>query len=100
MVEINPKGVKAWVTFSFLPHREVSKVEIAGDWNDWNPEPMQRKKDGTYYKRKQLLLGRNYEFKYVLDGEEWVHDPNAPKVPNDHGSHNSLLELEGIEPAE
>ena len=97
MVEINPKGVKAWVTFAFKPHEDVQSVAVAGDWNAWKPEEMRRKKDGTFYKRKQLLLGRNYAFKYLIDGQEWVHDPNAPKIPNDYGSHNSLLELENIE---
>ena len=97
MIEINPKGVKAWVTFTFKPHEDVASIAVAGDWNNWNPEEMRRKKDGTFYKRKQLLLGQNYGFKYLIDGNEWVHDPTAPKVANDYGSHNSLLELEGLE---
>lgn len=96
MIEINPKGDKAWVTFSIKPREEVTSVAVAGDWNDWEPEEMHRKKDGTFYKRKQLLLGKNYTFKYLFDGKEWELEPHAPKVPNPYGSHNSLLELEDI----
>ncbi len=101
MIKINPKGIKAWVTFTFQPHGEVSSVAVAGDWNDWEPEPMKRKKDGSFYLRKYLLMGRNYEFRYLIDGTHWVNDAHAPHVNNPYGSQNSLLELEGeIEAAE
>ena len=96
MININPKGVKAWVNFTFQPHGDVKTVALVGDWNDWEPEEMLRKKDGSFYKRKYLLLGRNCEFKYLVDGKEWVHDPHVSKVTNSYGSHNSLLKLEEV----
>ncbi len=96
MITINPKGVKAWVNFTFKPQGDVRAVALAGEWNDWQSEEMHRKKDGAFYKRKQLLLGRNYEFKYIIEGNEWINDPDTPAVPNPYGSHNSLMKLEGI----
>ena len=101
MVKISPKGVKAWVTFSFKPHEDVRSVAVAGDWNGWEEEEMKRKKDGTFYLRKYLLMGQNYEFRYRIDHKEWVNDPNTPHINNPFGTQNSLLELEGeIETAE
>ncbi len=97
MITINPKGKKAWVNFTFQPHGDVTSVALVGEWNDWKPEEMHRKKDGAFYKRKQLLLGRNYEFKYLIDGKEWTNDPDAPEVTNSYGSYNSLLKLAGTE---
>jgi len=97
MMIINPKCVKAWVNFTFQPHGEVTSIALAGEWNDWKPEEMHRKKDGAFYKRKQLRLGRNYEFKYLIDGNEWTNDPDAPEVTNSYGSNNSLLKLAEIE---
>ncbi len=97
MISINPKGRKAWVNFTFQPHNDVTSVALAGEWNDWKPEAMHRKKDGAFYKRKQLLLGRNYEFRYIVDGNEWTNDPEVPEVTNSYGSNNSLLELAEIE---
>jgi hypothetical protein len=38
-----------------------------------------------------LAPGR-YEYRYVCDGE-WLCDPNAPCVPNEHGSENSVVEV-------
>ncbi len=96
MVKISPKGVKAWVTFSFKPQESVSCVAIAGDWNGWEPEEMKRKKDGSFYLRKYLLTGQNYQFRYLLDDKAWANDPNAPKLHNPFGSENSLLQLEGV----
>ena len=99
MITINPKGIKAWVNFSFQPQGNVQSIALAGEWNDWKAEEMHRKKDGTFYKRKQLRLGRNYEFKYLIDGNEWTNDPDAPEVTNSYGSNNSLLKLAGIDEA-
>lgn len=96
MVTINPKGAKAWVTFSFKPAKAAESVAIAGDWNDWEPEPMKPKKDGSFYIRKYLLTGSNYQFRYLIDGKEWDNDDHAPRVYNTYGSENSLLELENV----
>jgi len=99
MITINPKGIQAWVNFTFQPQGNVQSIALAGEWNDWKAEEMHRKKDGTFYKRKQLRLGRNYEFKYLIDGNEWTNDPDAPEVTNSYGSNNSLLKLAGIDEA-
>ncbi len=56
MITINPKGVKAWVNFTFQPHGDVTSVALVGDWNDWKPEEMHRKKDGAFY--PQLKNGK------------------------------------------
>ncbi len=97
MITINPKGEKAWVNFTFKPQGDVQAIALAGEWNAWQPEEMHRKKDGTFYKRKQLLLGKNYAFKYIVGGSEWINDPDTPKVSNPYGSYNSLLQLAEIE---
>jgi len=96
MIAINPKGVKAWVTFTYRPEGEVREVAIAGDWNGWEPEAMHPKKDGSWYIRKYLVMGENYQFRYLIDAERWANDDNAPRVHNPYGTENSLLELEGV----
>ncbi|HHD83940.1 MAG TPA: hypothetical protein ENK93_03590 [Campylobacteraceae bacterium] len=96
MVTITPKGAKAWVTFNFKPDHAVDHVAIAGDWNDWEPEPMRPKKDGSFYIRKYLLTGSNYQFRYLVDDKKWVNDDHAPRVHNPYGTENSLLELETV----
>ncbi len=94
MITIHPKGDKAWVTFRYRPERAVHHVAIAGDWNDWEPETMHAKKDGSFYIRKYLPAGSLYQFRYLIDNSEWANDDKAPTVRNPFGSQNSLLELE------
>ena len=96
MIRILPKGKKAWVTFSYKPEIDVLSVEIAGDWNGWEPEKMKKKKDGTFYLRKFLEIGQNYQFRYLIDDTSWVNDTQARKLQNPFGSENSLVELEGV----
>jgi 1,4-alpha-glucan branching enzyme len=73
----------------------ASKVFVAGDFNDWDPEARRlkrvRKGEDTFFAVLDLEPGR-YEFKYVVDGE-WVCCPTSPKVANDQGTSNSVLEI-------
>lgn len=70
-------------------------VYLAGSFNDWDPSAwgMKRVKRGedTFVAVVDLAPGR-YEFKYVVDGE-WMCCPDAPRVPNDHGTENSVIEV-------
>jgi len=37
-------------------------------------------------------MGREYAFRYRVDGERWENDPGADKyVPNPFGSDNSVV---------
>lgn len=96
MIEINPKGDKAWVTFSIKPREEVTSVAVAGDWNDWEPEEMHRKKDGTFYKRKQLLLGKTILSSICLTAKSGNSNRMHPKSPTltahtTHCSNSKIL---------
>jgi len=50
-----------------------------------------RKGKDTFVAVLDLAPGR-HEFKYVVDGE-WKCCPHAPRVPNDQGTENSLIEV-------
>ncbi|MBL8068282.1 MAG: hypothetical protein JNM28_07515 [Armatimonadetes bacterium] len=73
----------------------ASKVNLAGSFNGWNKEtdPMARDADGkTWRITKQLGIGE-HQYKFVIDGETWVTDPNAKSVDDGNGHTNSLLLL-------
>ena len=91
MIKVTKRGPKAWVTFT-APYPESEEVLLKGSWNDWNAEPMKRKKSGEFYLMKILPTGEHYEFGYLIDGE-WHTDDELPGVETPFGSHNSLLEL-------
>ena len=72
-----------------------SKVYVAGDFNQWNPEvtPMKKLKNGNFQATLDLGTGREYQFRYVIDGKEWRNDDQADKwVPNNYsGDENSVI---------
>ena len=92
MIKITKKGNKAWVTFT-LPSTAGESVEISGEWNDWENEPMKVKKSGEFYITKVLKTDANYQFGYRVNGHEWRCDDELGCVASPYDSHNSLLEL-------
>jgi hypothetical protein len=81
------------VTFVLPPQVEAGKVALAGEFTDWEPsQPLRRQKDGTWRTTVDLEPGREYQFRYVVDGERWINDPEADRyAPNPHGEQNSVV---------
>lgn len=84
------------VTFS-IQAKEAKTVEVAGAFNNWESQnmPLKKLKNGTFKGSLNLQTNKNYEFKYVVDGNSWINDESADKyVWNDFAaSENSLLVL-------
>lgn len=84
------------VTFS-LPNDTVGSlaaVHLVGDFNNWNrtAAPMRQLKNGSFTLTIALERGREYQFRYLLDGQRWENDREADRyVPNDFGSENSVV---------
>lgn len=83
-------------TFRFRPAEAARSVTLAGTFNSWNPqtEPLQGPDESGTWSR-QIVLGPGvYEYKFVVEGERWFHDPlNTQNVPDNHGGYNSVLKL-------
>jgi chromosome partitioning protein len=73
----------------------ASSVQIAGDFNSWQPEStcMERIGDkGTWRTKMDLAKGR-YRYRLVVDGQ-WQQDPyNENMEMNPYGDYNSVLEV-------
>lgn len=71
-------------------------VYLAGCFNKWNPEGkkmLDKKNEGLYTTTVKLAPGR-YEYKFVVDGT-WCADPeNLDYVQNEHGTLNSVLNVQ------
>jgi 1,4-alpha-glucan branching enzyme len=84
------------VTFS-LPKKAVASannVHLVEDFNGWSETstPMKRLKNGTFTTALVLQRNRQYQFRYLINGQRWENDWNADKhVPNIYGSENSLV---------
>ncbi len=82
------------VKFSFKPEL-AETVEILGLNSDWqNSVIMSKKKDGSFAAEVNLPKNSAHQFKYRIDNNLWVNDPEADKeVPNDFGGSNSVVIL-------
>lgn len=98
-----PKSIQAtsasggiWTcTFTFQPASEPRSVALVGSFNHWEPDatPMTRSDSGAWTVEQELTPGV-HEYKFVINGDRWVHDPRNPeRVPDGHGGQNSVLRL-------
>ncbi|MDT8273752.1 MAG: isoamylase early set domain-containing protein [Desulfomonilia bacterium] len=71
------------VTFT-LPRemtRSAESVSLVGEFNDWNhlSNPMKAQKNGSFTVTLSLPTGREYQFRYLLDGTLWENDDSADR---------------------
>jgi 1,4-alpha-glucan branching enzyme len=70
-------------------------VQVAGDFNGWNPArtPLEEVSAGAWAVTIPLEPGR-YKYMYVIDGRRWIADPFAAEQYDDgFGSQNAVLEV-------
>lgn len=82
------------VTFKYPNGEQAESAVLAGEFNDWSltATPMKKLKDGSFSVTVSLKAGASYRFRYVLDGNVWVNDPEADGyLPNEFGEENSLV---------
>lgn len=87
-------GRSCRVTFELPSEINATHVWLVGDFNGWdrNSTPLKRRKDGGFSTTISLKPGRDYRFRYVLDGDRWENDHAADRYdPNDHGSEDSVV---------
>ena len=81
------------VTFA-LPAEVVREgAYVLGDFNDWQPaHALKEQKDGSWRVTIPLEPDQAYEFRYFVDGREWVNDSDADRFErNPFGEENSVL---------
>ena len=83
---------------TFILAKEIAevanKVNLSGDFNNWDIESiaMKKAKTGEFSASVELEKGREYQFKYIIDGKEWINETEADKfVPNEFQSENSVV---------
>lgn len=59
----------------------AGEVFLVGEFNNWDitSHPMKRRKDGDFNLTLSLEKGREYQFRYLLDGNVWENDNEADK---------------------
>jgi len=70
----------------------LKSVALVGSLNNWDPAatPLTEVSEGVWSVSVPLLPGV-YQYQFLVDGERWMTDPNAPQQPSDFGPPNSLV---------
>ncbi|MCK9203386.1 MAG: isoamylase early set domain-containing protein [Bacteroidales bacterium] len=77
-------------------YKSASSVLLVGDFNNWKigENPLKKAKTDIWSASLDLKTGKEYQFRYLIDGSSWENDPGADKfIPSGLGSENSVLVL-------
>lgn len=89
---------KVLVRFELPAAIWAESVYLVGDFNNWSEtaHPMIRdRNEGCWYVVLELERGKEYQFRYLVNGREWHNDWQADKyVPNPYGGTNSVVSTE------
>lgn len=74
----------------------AQKITIAGDFNSWSSTetPLSTNKKGDFSVKLTLEAGKEYQFRYLLDGKRWENDWNADKyipAPFSHTDNSVVI---------
>ena len=73
---------------------KVESVYLVGEFNDWDTAatPMKRNKKGAYRVTIDLEPGQSYQFRYLVNDEDWCNDWDADSyVPGNLGEDNCVV---------
>ncbi len=74
---------------------DAKTVHIVGEFNGWSTvkTPMRRLKNGEFTVVIELVPGRSYQFRYLIDQNRWENDWKADEyVKSDFGDcENSVV---------
>ena len=77
-------------------YNSASSVLVLGDFNNWQvgETPLKKAKTGAWSVTLDLETGKDYQFRYLVDGTNWENDPEADKfIASGLGSENSVLSI-------
>lgn len=76
-------------TFLYRSSENLKSVSVAGTFNGWNSTANPMNHVGGVWKATLRVPAGMIQYKFVLDGNRWIVDPNARKVQDGGGNTNS-----------
>jgi 1,4-alpha-glucan branching enzyme len=71
---------------------DAKSVELMGEWNGWKSIPMTKGDDGVWTAKVSISPG-TYGYKFLVNGTDWVFDPDNPNKKTVDGVENSAVEI-------
>ena len=85
---------KATFTLTKNQVKNADTVHIVGSFNDWNKtaSPLLKLKNGNFKITINLVKGEEYQFKYIVDSNNWINDDKADSyISNEFSGENSVI---------
>jgi len=82
------------VTFILPAEVKARSAYLVGEFNSWDKDvtPMEQVKDGSWKVDMKLEAGKEFQFRYLVNGNEWHNDWEADKyVMHPYGGENSVV---------
>ena len=73
---------------------DANSVDLMGKFNGWKAVPMTKGSDGAWTAKVSLSPG-THSYKFLVNGKEWVFDPDNPNRTKTDGIENSAVEIGG-----
>ena len=70
----------------------ATSVELMCEFNGWKGVPMTKGDDGVWKVEVDLPTG-THAYKFLVDGKDWVFDPNNSAKKTVDGAENSAIEI-------
>ena len=89
---VNPG--KVVVVFEIPSTIWADRVNLVGDFNNWDREslPLRQDRQGNWQVQMELDAGREYRFRYLFDDASWAYDWYADKsVTDSGGGYDSIV---------
>jgi 1,4-alpha-glucan branching enzyme len=90
----NRQKVKSQKVIFSIAAPKAKEVFLAGDFNNWDHKAHPMKKDSNgVWKKSVMLSPKQYEYKFLVDGD-WKEDPQNDQIcSNCFGTVNSVYNL-------
>jgi hypothetical protein len=89
----SPRSGHVRVVFELPACIWADRIFLVGDFNSWSKDmtPFIQGRDGIWRAAVDLVAGRSYQFRYLVDGA-WQTDYHADGwIDNQYGSQNSIV---------
>ena len=83
-------GIGDSVVFFLKGFSHFDHVNLAGNFNGWNPDELFMERTNTGWRLPYVLANGNYEYKFIADGK-WIPDPSNPYTVGSGDMMNSFL---------
>ncbi len=84
------------VTFELPAPAADESAYVCGDFNDWSQDatPLTRRKDGRFTTTVTLDAGKQYRYRFWVDGSRWENDWEADAyMGNEFGGEDSVVKV-------